>query len=404
MPQSLRRIREARRLLRGLGARARGPAREVELRQYELLVEQAIPGAQAAMAVIAMTFLVSPLLPNTGWLLAIGTLRCISLAHDLHYARRLKAELEQGQPRQSTRHHVAAGMGISAFLWGALTWPLVIGTSLGFMAFLIVTISLFSVSLMIIGAGYHPRALLWATLGGMLGLAPKIAALTPQIGFFLPIGFAIYGVTVFAYARVVARQTRAGVLLHMRNRANAARLAQANGALEEALARANWLADRDALTELRNRRSFQHELDDFLTRFAHRKVGLLLLDLDHFKGINDRFGHDTGDGVLLAVGTCLKQWEAEATGRMTGRWGGEEFIALIAIRRDETLDSVAEDLRDRFEMLGFSLPWPDDMVLTTSIGCAPLKGVAHFDEALSRADAALYHAKQAGRNCWKLAA
>ena len=87
---------------------------------------------------------------------------------------------------------------------------------------------------------------------------------------------------------------------------------------------------------------------------------------------------------------------------MTGRWGGEEFIALIACKPSERIEAVAEDLRERLEMLGFSLPWPDEMQLTTSIGCAKLASRARLDAAIGEADRALYLAKQAGRNCWKV--
>lgn len=356
------------------------------------------------MAVIAMALLISPLLPNAQWLILICVMRCLSLWHDLRFARILQTELSAEHLQPGTRRRFVIGMGLSTFLWGALTWPLEIGLGLDFISFLIVTIALFSICLSIVGAGYHSGALIATSLGGVLGLGPKIAMLTAQIGFVLPIGFAIYFVTIVAYARVVARQTRAGILLHMRNRANALRLAKVNDALETALQRANWLADRDALTELRNRRSVESEMEGFLARFAHRRIYLLLLDLDHFKGINDRFGHDTGDGVLLAVGTCLKQWEAENTGRLTGRWGGEEFIALAACKPSERIEGLAEDLRERLEMLGISLPWPQEMELTTSIGCAPLGALTNFEAALGEADRALYLAKQSGRNCWKLAA
>ena len=182
------------------------------------------------------------------------------------------------------------------------------------------------------------------------------------------------------------------------------RLVKANQTLNDALARTRWLADRDTLTKLRNRRAISNELAPFTAQHSPQQISLMIIDIDHFKSINDRFGHDTGDGVLLAVGTCLTQWESDAPGRLVGRWGGEEFMALCAARPGEDSAAMAEDLRARLELLGPALDWPGELVLTASIGCADLKEVGDFEEALSRADAALYRAKQAGRNCWKLAA
>lgn len=381
-----------------------GLAAIIEARLLKLLVEQNQAGLRATASVIIMTILVAPFLAHTNWIVWIVMTRAVALAICHYFVIQLMTEMSYGDPTRQAIRRLAIANGVAAFIWGAITWPLEIGSSIDFMSFLIVVISLFSICLSVVSAGLHRLTLTATMIGGALGLAPKIAILTPQIGVLLPIGFAIFVTTIYAYARLISRQALVGVLIQLRGERTAERLARTNKALEEALDLANWLADRDALTELRNRRAFESELAPLFDRFPHRQHCLLLLDIDHFKRINDRFGHETGDGVLVAIGTALRQWEAATGGRLAGRWGGEEFIAVVALRKDETMHMVAEDLRRRIEVLSDQLHWPSRMQLTTSIGCTRLSRLADFDMALFRADGALYAAKDSGRNCWKLAA
>lgn len=385
-------------------SRDNGIAAQVDRRMLALMVEQMRSGVIPSAAVILMTLLVAPSLVHWKLAIAVAGLQCLTLGHNFLRSSQLAAELTKAAPDPRTLRGLVAGTGCWAFLWGASTWPLEIQANLDFMSFLVVIIALFSICLSTLSAAFNRETLIAVGLGGALSLAVKIAWLTPTIGMLLPLGYAILMGTFFSYAAMVRRQAHGGVLLQMRNSRNSNRLARANQALKLALDRANWLADRDALTELRNRRAFENEIAPFVERFAHRRFALLLLDIDHFKQINDHFGHETGDGVLVAVGTALRQWENGGSGRISGRWGGEEFIALVAIRKGETAREFAEDLRLRIEMLGEQLHWPGTVRLTTSIGCAPLSRSDDFDQALSRADRALYEAKHAGRNRWRLAA
>lgn len=379
-------------------------ATEMEGRLLALLVDQNLSSMRAAASVILMTLLIAPLLTHTVATVWLLLARAVAMGFFQYFALALGAELAAGRASDRAIRRVVVINAVAAFLWGALTWPLVISTQLDFMSFLIITIALFSICLSVVSAGLHRPTLIATAIGGGLGLAPKIAVLTFEIGYLLPLGFAIYLATIVAYALVIARQAQAGVLNQIRAERFSQRFSRTNADLERALARANWLASRDALTELRNRRAFEEDVTQFARQFGHRTMGLLLLDIDHFKRINDRFGHETGDGVLVAVGTALRQWEEDGQGRICGRWGGEEFIALVALRRGEHLESAAEDIRQRIEDLGEMLHWPSSVTLTTSIGCAVLKGPDDFDRALFHADGALYAAKDSGRNCWRLAA
>lgn len=157
------------------------------------------------------------------------------------------------------------------------------------------------------------------------------------------------------------------------------------------------LAATDALTGLPNRRSFMACLDaaiDALQREPERRGALLMLDLDHFKQINDSFGHGTGDDVLRHVSHLIRQSLRQQDD--AARLGGEEFAALL---HDVSLDearALAERLRQAVENSPAATV-SGAIRFTTSIGLTPLTG---RDPArlLSRADRALYNAKSAGRN------
>jgi len=145
------------------------------------------------------------------------------------------------------------------------------------------------------------------------------------------------------------------------------------------------LAVRDELTGLVNRRGMGPSLDA-----AGPGDLLLLLDLDHFKQVNDTHGHAVGDGVLRAVGDALRS--VVRPGDEASRWGGEEFLVLVRGGNDLAPQVAAERLRHAVAAASGPVP------VTTSIGVAPLCAGESRDAALQRADAALYEAKQAGRD------
>jgi diguanylate cyclase (GGDEF)-like protein/PAS domain S-box-containing protein len=160
-----------------------------------------------------------------------------------------------------------------------------------------------------------------------------------------------------------------------------------------------YLATTDGLTGLLNRRHFlelcEHELQR--RRRSDQHMGLLMLDADHFKRINDSYGHDIGDEVLRALSRlCRKQFRE---GDLIGRLGGEEFAILLPSSSPETTQDVAERLRMSIEQT--HLPMPDGTMLrfTVSIGICtlPASQVA-IGALLKLADQALYAAKRSGRN------
>ena len=159
------------------------------------------------------------------------------------------------------------------------------------------------------------------------------------------------------------------------------------------------LATTDGLTGLTNRRAFVHELKREIERAARSgaPTSLLLLDLDHFKAINDTHGHGAGDSVLVAVARTL-QSESRIYD-LVGRWGGEEFIIALPGTDEDRAVIVAERLREAIANLIVTNNLGKAMPLTASIGTAQLEpGAESLDQLVDRADRAMYRAKVGGRN------
>jgi diguanylate cyclase (GGDEF)-like protein len=151
----------------------------------------------------------------------------------------------------------------------------------------------------------------------------------------------------------------------------------------------------DPLTGCLNRRGFEERMEAELARAARSglPVGLILLDLDHFKAVNDEHGHAAGDGVLAAVTHILRE-HLRAEDQL-GRLGGEEFLALLPDAGEAAAASAAEKLRAEVAAARVAHEGRD-LAVTVSAGWATWAGEA-AEDLLRRADEALYEAKRSGR-------
>lgn len=170
---------------------------------------------------------------------------------------------------------------------------------------------------------------------------------------------------------------------------------------EEQLRRA---ATTDELTGLLNRRAFLAAVDVEIARSARSgpPLALALIDLDHFKSVNDRFGHAGGDEVLRKFAETAR--EAMRTTDVIGRLGGEEFAVLMPETDQIQSGMAAERLRDAVAGRRMALSTGALAPVTISIGVANYKPGEDRDRLIARADEALYDAKESGRNRTRLAA
>ncbi|MEO8672490.1 MAG: GGDEF domain-containing protein [Tahibacter sp.] len=158
------------------------------------------------------------------------------------------------------------------------------------------------------------------------------------------------------------------------------------------------LATSDPLTSLYNRRQFQELMEKEILRATRhlRALNLAFLDIDHFKSINDRYGHPAGDSVIRGIAELLRQ--SARADQLVARIGGEEFAVVYAEQSLDDASRAAERLRIAVEALRFDLGRGPERV-TISIGVAPWqRGMTTLGDLMRAADEQLYRAKQAGRN------
>ncbi len=166
----------------------------------------------------------------------------------------------------------------------------------------------------------------------------------------------------------------------------------------------NRLVDTDPMTGLYNRRYFDRKSEELIAAMAsnQQELTLLIADLDHFKNINDTYGHDVGDKVIIAFANILTSEQGLAD--IACRYGGEEFVLLLNCN---LLDAkqVAERIRQKAQETYITIDEVQTVQFTVSIG---VHSVAHASttvkETLTIADKALYKAKSNGRNCVEVAA
>jgi len=307
------------------------------------------------------------------WLALVAGVSALRVVQLVHYRR-------ADDPTDGRwRRYYLATLLPNAILWGA-TVP-IFGPSLGLQHELFLVVAIAGIS-----AGALPAhgAFPWM-------YATYLACtLLPLLGVYLGSGgqpqtlFGVMGLVYAAMLILAARQ------LSRRLRAThefSTRLEQAN----QELARQ---ATHDPLTGLPNRARFESAVDHELERVARYGVrcALVMIDIDHFKQINDAYGHATGDEILERVGATLNT-EMRGTD-CAARWGGEEFIALLPETGIENAHHVAERIRCRIIRIGVD----DRNRISVSLGVTVCNDREERSTLFQRLDQALYRAKERGRN------
>lgn len=174
-------------------------------------------------------------------------------------------------------------------------------------------------------------------------------------------------------------------------------------ALSEANQKLRELASTDVLTGLMNRRAFMEEAQRKfkLAKRYQRPLSLLMIDIDHFKRVNDTFGHQAGDQVLVEFGKIIKSCLRETD--VFSRIGGEEFAIILPETNLEQTAELSERLLEKVRTAQIELETGIKISLTTSIGVATIPPLSvDVDTVMSEADKALYRAKLDGRDCCRV--
>ena len=155
---------------------------------------------------------------------------------------------------------------------------------------------------------------------------------------------------------------------------------------------------RDALTEVGNRKLLELKIGTALHEYhqQHIPFGLLFLDVDRFKSINDTYGHHEGDRVLRTVAATLTEHLRNTD--VCGRWGGEEFVVLLQNVNAGSLAQIAEKLRAMIANSGITINTVK-IPITVSMGGVLARETDTLDSLIERADGLMYQSKQNGRNC-----
>lgn len=259
----------------------------------------------------------------------------------------------------------------------------------------LVTITMFTNS--VVRMRFAPAAVLDAIIMAIF-IAAAVQMPAEQARILIPGGLLLACTIVFTLYGCYCqeRDDRLNWLLHLRERLLLQDLETANQELHDA-------SRSDILTEVANRRHFDEHLADVWEQVKRGggEVAIMMIDVDHFKAYNDRYGHPVGDACLKAVACALKRRLREP-GDLIARYGGEEFIAVLAGTSLQTVRGAAERIRRGIEGLNLlHATSSTHAVVTVSIGVAtmnPSEPGASTTRLISAADEALYQAKQGGRN------
>ena len=157
--------------------------------------------------------------------------------------------------------------------------------------------------------------------------------------------------------------------------------------------------DIEPLTKLYNKKALFRDIREIVEKSKNENASesiqwVAIFDLDHFKSVNDTYGHLNGDKVLMRMARLLETF-ADGQGKVY-RYGGEEFVVLFEPSSEEEIMMVCENIRRQMERERFEFDW--GRVITVSAGAAPFSAKRNYEEWIKHADTALYHAKETGRN------
>lgn len=324
-------------------------------------------------------------------------IRLLTLAYIFWVNRRILRALPSALNFSKLERQLIMGLSLGGMAWGLLAWLLPNPQTWGLtdtVALLVLTIVS---ALSLIVTAHIGQGMLLYNLGLWALALSRFTSTDLQQTWPLALACVTMVAVLAIFGRQLNRQAVQGVVSELHNQKLAEDLALANARLQEALDQAVAMATRDPLTQALNRRAFleRAQIEAAAMQREGHSASILMLDLDHFKAVNDRHGHGAGDAVLQqaasAIQSCLREVDALA------RWGGEEFLVLLPRTELSGALQVAERIRRALEAHQHP-QWPPGLILTASMGIAPWPPALKLDLAITQADKALFRAKGMGRN------
>jgi len=379
--------------------------------RIRVFTDRAVAGALSSP--LGTLLLAAIMGPTAGWDRAAVWLCVINLGELLilgqGYRYRASPAAEQGNQVWARRQILANGL--TGLAWGSSVWFFRVDDH--FMLYLLnLTVLVGVAALCVTIMSPFRSAVLLFTLGILLPPVAQVMLIPGPYRIETAAGLAILLVLTLHYGRVLGQQLSDGLDSELRSRALVEKLshvraelsvsneelAARNVELAATLERVKELATRDELTGAFNRRHIIDQLERQLAaKLRHATVAsVAMFDLDHFKKINDRYGHPVGDQALRETVRVIAAELRE--GDILARFGGEEFLVLLPMTGLDAARLLAERLRLALASVVL-VAGSEEVFLRASFGVAELTSAETVAGWLGRADGALYQAKERGRDC-----
>ncbi|MFH2139573.1 MAG: GGDEF domain-containing protein [Pseudomonadota bacterium] len=373
---------------------------EVEVLCFRTLLERArLASMMAPLGTLYIAWLVWE---TTPWFWIFGWMLLNSVSDGITYVlstRWLK------QPLPHARISAALNWQIVLRVLQGLSWGAAIvffhgegeTAAIGDMIILLLLISISAVSV----TNMAPSFITMLTFCASILIVPFL--------FFLSLGESLYinlaiglGVLFLVEMQIgwdAYRQFEEGMRQLVQNRSNRRQLELRNGQLDALNQTLQVMAVHDQLTGLYNRHFIVEQLERQYEMFGRygSACTIVLIDIDHFKNVNDSFGHGVGDNVLVSFARCVEPLLRQ--GDFFGRYGGEEFILVLPMTDSVAAAQLAQRIRNRLRESDLLAGQQDAWCLSASFGVAEIRSGESLDSWLVRVDQALYRAKDNGRDC-----
>lgn len=392
-------------------AAARPPMSEadIEAEQLRRLAERSLSSVRSGLIGVAVLVLSQARTVAWAVLLVFSVIRLLNIWHN-HWVCTTVQRL--GVATALTQGYLARlewGLCATGVTWGLASWmlPDPMGSNLAAHFLILILVGVNGV--MVNTAALTRRAVVFFTIGLWATLVLRFAWLHDPYARYLIIGGLIYAGISLAHGLHLHDQARRGIVAELHNRllldamrraslreqAQKAELSQANEQLTAALERAHALASYDELTGLLNRRAFHDRVNAELSaqRRHDELSALVLVDLDQFKKVNDRYGHEAGDKVLQRVATALQTTLRGAD--ILARWGGEEFLVFMPRTHSSEACAAAERLRQALQHID-PAALPAGLQISASIGVTEMNTHMTLEAAIALADRGVFVAKSNG--------